>query len=146
MKILSNIWKLPVFGGVCLYKREYFNSHRFPAMSSWIFIIQRYQRRNPWGQMLYFRFGYPHRKWGLLQDYLKSVQLRLWCIARWTITVIAPMMFSANSVITTVNFSMWDHHRLLKLIARGWTKWRDSYLLSAGSFGSWYTETSVTSS
>ena len=37
--------KTACFGGVCLQKREYFNSHRFPAMSSWIFITQRYQRR-----------------------------------------------------------------------------------------------------
>jgi len=35
--------KLVCFGGVCIQKREYFNLHQFPAMSSWIFYRQTYQ-------------------------------------------------------------------------------------------------------
>jgi len=39
MKILSHMWQLHIFGGVCLQKYGFFNSHRFSVISSWIFLL-----------------------------------------------------------------------------------------------------------
>ena len=101
MKIPSHIWKLHVlllyaYKNVNILTRTGFlQYHHGFSLSRDI-----NERFYPWGQMLYFRFGYRPRKWGLLLDYKFCRAKRCcWFLCRkWSIQSINQSIAAVKSI------------------------------------------------